>query len=360
MKSLKAKVEYVAAHLGEMLDQRRLVIIAALALVAAGIAVLLALIGQTAWLLIAGALILLAAAALSLIPHVQAQSLVEQSRNLIKVGQFQRALPVLNRAIELSPRLVNAYIVRSAAYAGLSQIDLAVEDAERAIKLAPRLPDTRLARARLYSYRGLHEDAIQDLRIGIRAKPDWAAGYMELAQLHVRLEDYESSLTTLRDLNVNISSEPVRYDSLILAGWVYEEKLKDLDGAIATYTRAIPLLPDRKIGYLRRAHAYRSRGDLHQASEDLLRAAQRIPTPEDEGQYHWMRAACYWGRYTITDDASDLSAWVAALERSIAEDAPSFSEQSRQWLALYHSKRSDGDNFDKLMQAPPPPNIFPN
>ncbi len=351
MKSLKTKVENVAAHLGEMLDQRRLVIIAVLALVAAGIAILLALIGQTAWLLIAGALIMLAAAALSLIPHVQAQSLVEQSRNLIKVGQFQRALPVLNRAIELSPRLVNAYIVRSAAYAGLSQIDLAVEDAERAIKLAPRLP---------YSYRGLHEDAIQDLRIGIRVKPDWAAGYMELAQLHVRLEDYESGLTTLRDLNMNISSEPVRYDSLILAGWVYEEKLKDLDGAIATYTRAIPLLPDRKIGYLRRAHAYRSRGDLLQAAEDLLRAAQRVPTPEDEGQYHWMRAACYWGRYTITDDARDLSAWVAALERSIAEDAPTFSEQSRQWLALYHSKRADGNSLDKLMQTPPPPNIFPN
>src|SRR5258708_18894736 len=283
---MKVKVEVLAGHICELLDQCRLVIIAVLALVAAGIAVLLSFIAETAWLLVAGALIALAAAALCLIPHVQAQSLVEQSRNLIKVGQFQRALPPLNRAIGLSPRFVNAYIVRSAAYAGLSQIDLAVEDAERAIKLAPRLPDTRLARARLYSDPGLHECAIQDLRIGLRVKPDWAAGYMELAQLHVRLEDYESGLTTLHDLNINISSEPVRYDSLILAGWVYEEKLNDLDGAIATYTRAIPLLPDRKIGYLRRAHAYRSRGDLQQAAEDLLRAAQRVPTPGDAEQYH--------------------------------------------------------------------------
>ena len=325
---------------------------------AAGVAFLLAFGGDSLWLVLAGILIVCAALAFSLAPQIEAETLVERARSQIEAGQFQRALPDLNRAIQLAPRLVNAYIIRSAAYAGLSQLDLAVEDAEHAVKLAPRQTITRLTRARLYSHRGLHDDAIRDLRIGLREKPDWEAGYLELAQLHVRLEDYESGLATLRDLNVHIASEETRYDSLILAGRIYEEKLKDLDGAIATYTRAIPLLPDRKIGYLRRAQAYRSRGDLSQAAEDLLRAAQRVPTPEDAGQYYWLRAACYWGRYTITDDARDLRAWIEALENSIREDSPAFGEQSRQWLMAMRGKTANHD--DKPFGTPPPPQIFPN
>jgi tetratricopeptide (TPR) repeat protein len=310
------------------------------------------------WAALAGVLVCVAAVALGKAPAVEAATLVEQARKLIEAERFHDALPGLNRAIELCPRLANAYIARSAAYAGMSQIDLAVEDAERAVMVAPHLPESRLVRARLYSYRGLHEDAIQDLRAGIREKPDWATGYLELAQLQIKLEDYESSLATLRDLDLRTSSDGTRYDSLVFAGWVYEDKLNDLDGAIATYTRAIPIMPDRKVGYLRRAYAYRTRGDLYQAAEDLLRAAQRPPTPEDAGQYHWLRSVCYGRRYTITSDERDLTAWISALERSVREDAPPYSEQSRNWLNALRERRDTA--VHGVMSAPPFPHIFPN
>lgn len=301
------------------------------------------------------ALLLLAGAmALGLTPFFEVRAKVTRARMLVEMGRFREALLLLNRTPERAPNMVNRYIVRSAAHAGLGQIDQATEDAERAVRIAPGSTDARLARARLFSHRGLHEDAIRDLQAGISHKPDWAAGYLELAQVHFRLQDYERGLAALQDLSQRTSSEGTRYDSMILAGWIHEEKLKDLDGAIAIYTRAIPLLPDRKIGYLRRAYAFRQRGDYFQAAEDLLRAAQRLPTQEDAGQYHWLRAVCYGRRFTITGDRRDFVAWLAALEDSTKEDAPEYREQAQMWLKSLRNMEVAEPEF------PPLPRLYPN
>jgi tetratricopeptide (TPR) repeat protein len=256
--------------------------------------------------------------------------------------------------------MAGAYITRCAAYAGTGQLDRAVADAEQAVKIAPRQTEARLLRARLFTHRGLYEEAIHDLQAGLHANPGWTDGYLELAQLQIRVQHYESGLATLRDLSLHTASERTRYDALMMTGWIYEEKLNDLDSAIASYTRAIPILPDRKVGYLRRAYAYRSRGDLYQTAEDLLRAAQRPPMLEDVGQYHWLRAACYGRRYTITNDERDLTAWIKALEQSVSEDTPSFGEQSRQWLQALHDSHRREEALRQAMSGPPVPRVFPN
>ncbi len=354
----------MSERIKQRMNGRTLIVIGMTSLGAALLVAILAILsepgGTTGWLLTVVLLLALGIFALNLAPKVEAELLVEQARKLIESGQFQDALPGLNRAVELAPRLADAYIARCAAFAGTSQIERAVEDAERAVAVAPRLTAPRLLRSRLYSYRGLHDEAIHDLKIGLNEKPDWIDGYLELAQLYVRLQNYQSGLATLRDLSLHTSSERMRYDALMMAGGIYEEKLNDLDSAIVSYTRAIPILPDRKIGYLRRAYAYSTRGDLYQAAEDLLRAAQRLPTLEDVGRYHWLRAACYGRRYTITNDERDLSAWISALEQSVSEDTPSFGEQSRQWLQALRDSRQREEALRQAMSGPPVPRIFPN
>ena len=359
---MQAQAKRLAGRFQQRLSGRGLVICGSICLAGTVLFSILTVVGEvgeaTFFLFVAAILLTVSALTLIAAPRVESAKLTEQARALIRGEHFQDALSQLNRAVELSPRHAEAYTVRSAAYAGLGQLDLAVDDAERAVRIAPKQTGPRLTRARLYSYQGLHEDAMNDLQTGIREKPDWTAGYIELAQLHVKMHDYESGLATLRDLALQAVPEQIRYDSLMMAGWVYEEKLKDLDGAIATYTRAIPLQPDRKIGYLRRAFAYRTRGDLYQAAEDLLRAAQRIPTPEDAGQYHSLRAVCYGRRYTITGDERDLVAWIDALEHSIREDAPTYSQQSREWLRMLREGRQN--SLNSLMNFPPTSQIFPN
>jgi tetratricopeptide (TPR) repeat protein len=273
-------------------------------------------------------------------PHVEARLYIRKCHRLIMNGQFREALKAAEQAVVRVPYLASAYIARSAAFTGLGYLDMAVDDAEQAIRMAPRLPEARMARARIYSYRGLHEDAIYDLRKALRERPDWAVGYIEIARMYIKLQDYENSLAALHDLHHKNPPPTLRYDAHVLAGWLYEDKLKDLDRAIASYTRAIPILPDRKIGYLRRALAYRERGDLLQYAEDLLRAAQREPTPEDTGQYHWLRASCYKRRYQVTRDPQDMAHWLMALEHSAREDATQYRIQARQWLESLRAEQN--------------------
>ncbi|HVO44655.1 MAG TPA: tetratricopeptide repeat protein [Aggregatilineales bacterium] len=344
--------------------ERRLTVIGTLLLAGTSLASITAVwiarhgVAAFVWLIVAAICAVLAIITFYAAPRIEANHLVAQARGLVACGSYESALTSLNRALELYPQMVEAYLARSAAYAGLSQLDLAMQDADRAVRIAPLQPETRLTRARLYSHRGLHEFAIRDVEIGLHERPNWDDGYLELARLHLDLEDYEASLAALRALDTRTASDRTRYEALILAGQVYEKNLNDLDKAIATYSRAIPILPDCKIGYMHRAHTYMARGDAHQAAEDLLRAAQRPSTPEDLDQYHWLRAVCYNRRWMITGEDRDLEACINALQRSLTEDAPIYRENARQWLqALDEQQRQTGR---VRIQRPVPPRIYPN
>lgn len=284
--------------------------------------------------IIAASLAIGGMAAHLLSPHVEARRLVRQARLLAALGRLREALGCVNRAIALVPDVMSAFVVRSALYAGMGQLDMAVDDAEHAVRLAPRHPEARLARARMYSRYGLHEDAIQDLQIGLRERPDWADGYLEVAYLYVRLQDYQNTLNTLHSLEKHVRATPSRYEALLLAGWVYEEKLQDLEQALGAYSRAIPLRPERRVGYARRAAVYTARGDRLQAAEDWLKAAHCIPAEEERGKAHWLRAACYGKRFALTREQGDLQHWLRALELSACEDSDQYARLARTMLRL--------------------------
>ncbi len=272
---------------------------------------------------------------LMIAPNLRAKALLYYGREMVELADYPRAMAYLNKAATLAPYAPSVYIARSMAYKGLGHVDLAFEDADRAVNLAPDLVAGRLARARLFADYGLLEEAREDLLHALEQHPAWSVGYLELAQVQLALNDPEGSLRALDTLVSRLPDDPeITYDALILAGKIYEENLNDLDAAIESYSRAIPLAPDRKIGYLRRSWALRIRGDLQQAAEDLLEAASRPKLAEDEDLYHWIRAQCYAWRYMITRDRRDRAAWVEALRRSAAEDAPRYRFQARQWLEL--------------------------
>ena len=59
-----------------------------------------------------------------------------------------------------------------------------------------------------------------------------------------------------------------------------------------------------------------------------------------------------------TGEDRDLLAWLSALERSVREDAPTFSDQSRNWLKALRERQDD--TVVDSMGSPPSPHIFPN
>jgi len=267
-------------------------------------------------------------------PHVEARRLVQQARRLAEMGRVREALLYTNRAIALVPDVTSAFVVRSALYAGIGQLDMAVDDAERAVRLSPRYPEARLARARMYSRYGLHEDAILDLQVGLDERPDWAAGYLESAYLYVRLQEHEKALETLQALQRHVRAPASRYEAYLLAGWICEEKLKDLDRALSAYSRAVALQPERRAGYARRAALYTARGDRLQAAEDWLRAAECPALESERTRSAWLRAVCYGKRYALTREAADWQLWRAALGASVRQDAEPYAKCARLMLRM--------------------------
>jgi len=285
-------------------------------------------------------------------PHVEARRLVNQARQLAALGRLRQALLCTNRAIALVPDLTSAFVVRSALYAGIGQLDMAVDDAEHAVRLSPRHPEARLARARMYSRYGLHEDAILDLQVGLDEQPDWAAGYLECAYLYVRLQEPEKALEALQSLQKRVRAVPSRYEAYLLAGWICEEKLKDLEGALNAYNRAIALQPERRTGYARRAALYTARGDRLQAAEDWLRAAKCPAQAFERARSAWLRAVCYSKRYALTRETADWQLWRQALEVSAREDAEPFAKRARAMLRLMTEIRPTA--------FPPRPSLYLN
>jgi tetratricopeptide (TPR) repeat protein len=267
-------------------------------------------------------------------PHVEARRLVRHARKLAELGRLREAIAYTNRAIALVPDVTGAFVVRSALYAGIGQLDMAVDDAEHAVRLSPRHPEARLARARMYSRYGLHEDAILDLQVGLDERPDWAAGYLESAYLYVRLQEYEKALEALATLQQHVRAVPSRYEAYLLAGWICEEKLKDVERALTAYGRAIALQPERRVGYARRATLYTARGDRLQAAEDWLRAAECPPHESERNRGAWLRAVCYGKRYALTAEAQDWRQWREALEQSVQQDAEPFAKRAQVMLRL--------------------------
>lgn len=309
----------------------------------------------------------LGVAAWMAVPRALAGEYLRRGRTLAEDGESLDALPYLSKAVNLNPLYGDAYAVRSEVYRTLGEMDLAMEDAELAVRYTPQHVSGRLVRARLYVHFNLVDEAIRDLKYAIRLQPDFVLTYLELAQLHVKLGDYQDSLDVLRSLEHVGRSDPLYYDSLILRGRVYEDHMHDLDLAIASYSQAIPVSPERKAGYLRRAQAYNSRGDFRQAAEDLLRAAERRRLPEDGDFYHWLRASCYMRRYTITQDTTDMQAWLGALERSVREDGPGFRDESRRTLETLRRAEAETAPISRAalpnarMQFPPKkPTIYLN
>lgn len=246
-------------------------------------------------------------------PRLRVAQLLRRAQRLMSVGEHREALLLLSRAIEARPQTAFAYVLRSQALFQLDVIEHALADADEAVRLAPKSRYSRLARARLYAYYGRHQDAVVDLQAALRHDPQWLPGYFELACHYLTLGDPAQCFEALRQLTDRAGfDEPLRYDAQVVAGWVYEERLHNLEAAIERYSQAIALAPERRIAYVRRAWAFRVAGAYVQAAEDLLRAGRRLLSSEDLRLYHWLSMA--------RNAAGHTGGWMEALQRLLVED----------------------------------------
>jgi tetratricopeptide (TPR) repeat protein len=80
-----------------------------------------------------------------------------------KKGQPDRALADFNKALELNPRLAEAYSNRGWAYFEKGQYDQAIADCDKALELNPRLAEAYNNRAIAYYLKKDYDKAWEDV-----------------------------------------------------------------------------------------------------------------------------------------------------------------------------------------------------
>ena len=89
-------------------------------------------------------------------------SLVQMAFEYLKRDQYQDALPLAEKAVQLAPKLYAARNVLGRVLLELGQVDRSIKELEEGVKLAPSSPEMHFALARAYTRGGRKEDAARE------------------------------------------------------------------------------------------------------------------------------------------------------------------------------------------------------
>ncbi len=124
----------------------------------------------------------------------------------LKVGDNERAIVDLSRAIAIDPKLATAYSDRGIAYRRLGRSELAIADYSAAIKLWPNWHDWYLNRGIAYEALGRHDEAIADFTQAVFYSPRLARGYLLRAAAYAEKNDLAEAAADIRRA-MNIKSD---------------------------------------------------------------------------------------------------------------------------------------------------------
>lgn len=212
-------------------------------------------------------------------------ALVNRAGCYVNLGQFEQALPDLDRSIALKPT-VYAFVNRAAAYLGLKEPTKAIADCDSALALKPGYALVYCNRGIAYSDLGQHDKAIADTSSAIVLnKKDYRAyncrGYEYLSI--GRLDQ------ALKDLDQSIALKPDLANAYVNRGATYMA-LGQTDKAIVDLDKAISIQPNLADAYATRSRVYNLVGDVGKAIADSERAISINP---NTALYYCDRAVSY-------------------------------------------------------------------
>jgi tetratricopeptide (TPR) repeat protein len=89
-------------------------------------------------------------------------AMVQMAFEYLKRDQYNDALPLAEKAVQLAPKLYAARNVLGRVLLELGQVDRSIKELEEGVKLAPSSPEMHFALARAYTRAGRKEDAARE------------------------------------------------------------------------------------------------------------------------------------------------------------------------------------------------------
>jgi tetratricopeptide (TPR) repeat protein len=193
------------------------------------------------------------------------------SYSQLQKGNLDEALTSVNKAIELDPKLADAFAVRSAIYNRKGEIEKVLADYSKIIELTPNAPDIDVYynnRGMILLQKGDIEGAVADLNKAISINPKAAELYQGRAIIRLQKRDFEGSIA---DYEKALEINPNFIPSLLGRGYFRYQK-GDFGNSLVDLNKAIQLKPDYAHAIVTRGIVHGLKGEIKEAIADFKRA----------------------------------------------------------------------------------------
>jgi tetratricopeptide (TPR) repeat protein len=296
---------------------------------------------------------LLMVVAMLLILLVAGNAIVERVRNAVQGNdaivyynsglellldeEYTAAINAFTRAIELDPKLAEAFNDRGNAYFQIGEFEQAMIDYNRAVELKPDFALAHLNTGNVYHEMGDSEQAIAAYTLALELDPELALAYNNRAYQNLvdgrfleAIEDYDRAISldpnyvlalsnrglaylqagrlslALDDLNQAIELDPSFGQSYHSRGVVYVT-MASFEQARDDFTRAIELDPNWNTPYSNRGFVYLNLEEYDLAFEDFQQSIE----------LNAMFANAYWGLGNVYYERAEYALALENYERYV-------------------------------------------
>jgi serine/threonine protein kinase/Tfp pilus assembly protein PilF len=291
---------------------------------------------------------------------VRAEDLLEKGKKLRQQGKNEEALDAFAKAIEINPRLADAYAYRADTRIDAGLIGDALADANQAIRLDPKSAFAYLVRGLAHYHRDEYEPTIADCTEALKLRPDYAPAHVVRGSARFRtgnsdqaVEDYTAALTQDPNLTTTLPALPQALAVARLRRAAAALVKEDFPLTFSECEAALEKAPGSAPAFVLQGIAHAKKGDLTVALDDYGTALQL--DKHLAGDLQPLSSLVYTNRGADRFDDKNFTQAIADLTEAIRLDDKNATAYYRRGLAYAYTQEFDKalSDFSKALKLQP-------
>jgi Tfp pilus assembly protein PilF len=202
-----------------------------------------------------------------------APALVKQGQDFIRTRQFNEAIDVLRKAIQLQPNLSDAHVQLAIALMGTGQRDEAMAETRKAIEVDPNNARAYVAQGNIESSMRRYDEAIAAYKQAANLDPNYLSAYMNLGIFYGTTQRFAESAEAFQQA---LRLEPNNVSALNGLG-IAQFRLGQREEGIQTLKQALKINPRFVDGHLNLARWYHGMGQYKEAAAAFTEVTRIVP-----------------------------------------------------------------------------------